>query len=198
MHTERPLSVLFFGPSGAGKGTQLQLLKEFLATNSERPVVHIEMGALLRDLVAHGGITGERTDAIISNGGLMPSFVPNYLLTQYLIEHFTGDEHILADGVARRPTQAKAFDDAMAFYGREDYQVVFIELSPEATMERLLLRGRNDDTKEGILRRINWYREEVAPLATLFKERGRTVHTINGEPSIEEVHGEVLQALKLV
>lgn len=198
MHTERPLSVLFFGPSGAGKGTQLQLLKEFLAANSKRDTVHIEMGALLRDLVSHGGITGERTNAIISNGGLMPSFIPNYLLAQHLIEHFTGDEHILADGVARRPPQAKAFDDAMAFYGREDYHVVFIELSPEAVMERLLLRGRNDDTEEGIRKRITWYQEEVAPLVPLFRERGRTVHTINGEPSIEEVHTEVLQALKLV
>ncbi len=190
-------TVLFFGPSGAGKGTQVKLLTEFLKNNTERETVYIEMGALLRAMVAEGGYSAELTGEVISHGGLMPSFIPVHLMTKHLVEHFTGEEHIIADGVVRRPDQARGFDDAMEFYGRGDYEVVCIELSEASTMERLLERGRSDDTEESIRRRMQWYHDEVAPLIDLFKERGRTIHYIDGEPSIDAVHESILNALAL-
>ncbi|QSH39273.1 nucleoside monophosphate kinase [Candidatus Kaiserbacteria bacterium] len=197
MNETKAKTVLFFGPSGAGKGTQVELLKEHLAKKSDRKIVYIEMGGLLRAMVARGDLTGKLTHEIISNGKLMPSFMPIYLLTQYLVDNFTGEEHIVADGVTRREGQAKAFDDAMAFYGREDYEVVLMELSPEVALERLLARGRNDDSEEKIQRRIDWYNKDVLPALDVMKERGRTIHRIDGAPEVEEVHKEILKALQL-
>ncbi|MDP2650002.1 MAG: nucleoside monophosphate kinase [bacterium] len=190
-------TLLFFGPSGAGKGTQVQLLREFLETKSEHGVVYIEMGALLRGMVAEDTYSGRLTKEVIEQGALMPGFMPVYLTTKHLVENFTGEEHIIADGAVRRPDQATGFDDAMVFYKRENYEIIVLTLSPESIMERLLLRGRNDDTKEAIQNRINWYQEEVEPLLAIFKERGRTIHYIDGEPSIEEVHKSLISALNL-
>ena len=192
-----PTTVLFFGPSGAGKGTQIQMLMDALAKRGSTPIVYVEMGALLREQVAGGGHSAEITNGIISAGGLMPGFMPIYLMTKRLVEKFTGIEHIIADGVVIRTTQAEAFDEAMRFYGRPSYDVIVLELSEESTLKRLLARGRNDDTEEGIRRRIAWYKSEVEPALAVLEEKGARIHRISGEPSPEEVHKDILAALNL-
>ena len=192
-----PKTLLFFGPSGAGKGTQIKLLSDVLKGQSDREIIYIEMGALLRKMVEEGTYSGSLTKDIIESASLMPGFMPVYLTTKQLVNNFTGEEHIVADGAVRQPDQARGFDDAMKFYKRENYEVVVMQLSPESITKRLLLRGRNDDTEEGIHKRIGWYNEEVEPLLEIFKERGRTIHHIDGEPTVEEIHKNILETLKL-
>lgn len=193
----QPISVLFFGPSGAGKGTQIQMLIDTLKASGGPDVVYVEMGALLREQVAAGGHTAGLTNAIISTGGLMPGFMPIYLMTKRLVDKFTGEEHIIADGVVRRTSQAEAFDEAMRFYGRSQYDVIVLELSEESTLKRLLARGRNDDTEEGIKRRIAWYKADVEPALAVLESKGARIHRISGEPSVEEVHQEIRKTLSL-
>ena len=192
-----PKTLLFFGPSGAGKGTQIKLLFDVLKQQSDRNIIHIEMGALLREMVAEGTYSGNLIQKVIKDGGLLSGFMPVYLTTKILVLNFTGEEHIVGDGTVRRPDQARGWDDAMVFYKRENYEVVVIELSEKSIMERLLLRGRNDDTEESIAKRIGWYNEEVEPLLKIFKKRGRTIHYIDGEPTIEEIHKNILETLGL-
>ncbi len=193
-----PITVVFFGPQGSGKGTQVKLLMELLKERDpKRGIIYIEMGKLLRDMADAGGLSGTLTDEIIRNGKLMPDFMPVYLIVRTLVENFTGDQHIIADGVTRRPNQTTAFDDAMQFYGRPDYHVIDLELSEEESIKRLLLRGRNDDTEEAIRNRLGWHKSEVAPLIRIFEERGRAVHHINGDASMETVHADILSALNL-
>lgn len=190
-------TLLFFGPSGAGKGTQIKLLFEVLKQQSDREIIYIEMGALLREMVEKGTYSGDIVKKIIEEGGLLSGFMPVYLTTRQLVNNFTGQEHIVGDGAVRRPDQARGWDDAMVFYGRENYEVIVMQLSPESITERLLARGRNDDTEEGIQKRISWYQSEVEPLLEIFKERGRTIHYIDGEPTVEEIHKNILETLKL-
>lgn len=193
----KPISIHFTGPSGAGKGTQVQMLLEALKKKDSREVVYIEMGALLREQVAAGGFTGKLTDDVISNGKLMPAFMPIYLMARRLVDQFKGDEHIVADSVVRRLPQADAFHEAMNFYGRADYEIVLIELSEDSIVKRLLARGRNDDSEEKIRSRIGWYNDEVLPAIKSLEERGVTVHRIDGEPDVDTIHKNILAALKL-
>ncbi len=192
-----PTTVLFFGPSGAGKGTQVQMLMDALKKREERSIVYVEMGALLREQVAGGGFTANLTDDVISHGGLMPGFMPIYLMTKRLVEQFTGVEHIIADAVVRRTSQAEAFDEAMRFYGRHDYHVIVMELSEASTLKRLLARGRNDDTEESIKRRLAWYQADVLPALEVLTKRGAHIHHIDGEPDVETIHASILAALEL-
>ncbi len=192
-----PVTVLFFGPQGAGKGTQVKKLIEFLQSKSDRGVIHIDMGQLLRDMVATGSYSGKLTADIIENGLLMPDFMPVYLTTDALMKKFTGEEHIIADGLARRPDQTRAWDDAMQFYKRAEYRIIALELSEEESITRLLKRGRNDDTEAAIKQRLGWHKTEVEPQLEMLASRGRTIHRIDGAPDVETVHQDILKALQL-
>lgn len=192
-----PLTVLFFGPQGSGKGTQVKRLMDVLRQRSERSIIHIDMGQLLRDMVAKGGYSASLTKEVIEVGKRMPDFMPIYLTTDALVKKFTGEEHIIADGLARGPDQTRGWDDAMVFYKRANYHIVALELSEAASIKRLLARGRNDDTESAIKQRLAWHRAEVEPQLTFLESRGRAIHRIDGEPDIEVVHQSILAALGL-
>jgi len=194
----RPLSVLFFGTQGAGKGTQVKMLMEFLRSKSDQGIIHIDMGAELRALRDAGSYAGKLTGTTIDAGHRMPDFMPIYLQTKKLVENLkVGNEHVVADGLARGADQTRGFDDAMKYFGRDDFQIISLELSEESAVKRLLARGRNDDTEEGIRNRLSWYKTDVMPQLELLRERGRKIHVIDGEPDIETIHKDILQKLGL-
>ena len=156
------------------------------------------MGAELRALRDGGSIAGKLTGQTIDAGNRMPDFMPVYLQTRKIVENLkTGNEHILADGLARGADQTRCFDDAMTYFGRENFQIVYIELEPEEIVKRLLARGRNDDTEEAIRHRLGWYKTEVEPQVKIFEERGRKVHRIDGMPDPETIHKDILAKLGL-
>jgi len=191
-----PISVLFFGSQGAGKGTQVKMLMEYLRSKSDRKVVHIDMGQELRNLRDTGSYAGKLTGAVIDEGRRMPDFMAIYLQTKKLVENLvTGDEHIIADGLARGPQQTEAFDEAMRFFKRDDFKIISIELSEESVLKRLLARGRNDDTEEAIKKRLAWTKTDVMPQLEFLRSRGRPVLTIDGEPDVETIHKDILSKL---
>jgi adenylate kinase len=192
-----PITVLFFGAQGAGKGTQVKLLMEYLKSHSAVSVIHIDMGAELRGLRDTGSYAGTYTGTVIDAGGRMPDFMPIYLQTKKIVENLTGGEHIIADGLARGADQTRCFDDMMKFFNRDDFQVISLEISDDAAVKRLLARGRNDDTEEAIRRRLAWTKTDVMPQLDFLKSEGRVVHTINGEADAETIHKNILAALGL-
>ena len=192
-----PLTLLFFGSQGAGKGTQVQMLIEYLKKHTKNDVIRIDMGHELRTLRDTGSFAGKLTGEIIDAGHRMPDFMPVYLQTKKLVDNFTGDQHIIADGLARGADQTRGFDDAMTFFKRDNFQIINLVISDDAAVKRLLLRARNDDTEEAIRRRLALTKTDVLPQIELLKGRGSTVHEIDGEPDIETIHKDILAALNL-
>lgn len=192
-----PVTLLFFGSQGAGKGTQVQMLIDYLKKNSRNPVIHIDMGQELRSLRDTGSVAGTLTGEVIDQGERMPDFMPIYLQTKKLVDSFMGEEHIIADGLARGSDQTRAYDDMMKFFKRDNFQIINLVISDDTAVKRLLSRGRNDDTEEGIRRRLAWTKSDVMPQLDLLKSRGRIIHEINGEPDVETIHQSILAALKL-
>jgi adenylate kinase len=192
----QPLTVLFFGVQGSGKGTQVKLLMDVIKTHSSDAIIHIDMGALMRTSIASGTVTGKLTGEIINVGKRMPDFMPVYLSTKAFAEGIvTNKEHIIADGLCRGEDQTRGFDDAMVFYGRGNYHIITLELSDEEATKRLMARGRTDDTPEGIKNRLGWYKTDVEPQLNLMAGRGRTIHRINGDQTVEAVHADIIKAL---
>jgi len=190
-----PITVLFFGSQGAGKGTQVKMLMDFLKTKSDREIIQIDMGQELRNLRDTGTYAGTFTGKVIDAGERMLDFMPIYLQTKKIVDNLTGEEHVIADGLARGADQTRAFDDMMRFFRRDNFQVVDIVINDDTAVKRLLARGRNDDTEEAIRRRLSWTKTEVMPQLQLLKERGRKIHTIDGEPDVDSIHKQILTAL---
>ncbi|MEK7132788.1 MAG: nucleoside monophosphate kinase [Patescibacteria group bacterium] len=193
----KPLTVLFFGSQGAGKGTQVQMLIDYLESKSDSGVIRIDMGQELRNLRDTGTYAGKLTGEIIDAGVRIYDFMAVYLQTKLLVDNFTGGQHIIADGLARGEDQTRGFDDMMKFFRRDNLQIINLVISDETAVKRLMSRGRNDDTEEAIRKRLLWTKTDVMPQLELLKNRGRVIHEIDGEPDVETIHKNIVVALGL-
>jgi len=193
-----PKAFIFFGKSGSGKGTQANMLIDFLKEdNPEYKVLYTETGALLRE---YAGIENNYSASIIKNvldeGGLLQEFVPITLWGNYLLKNVTGKEHLVFDGVSRREPEAPVLASAMKFYGIKNPNVIFINVGDAWATQRLLERARFDDDKSAINERLAWFEKDVMPAVSYFKKSPDfTFHDINGEQSIDEVHNTILESL---
>lgn len=190
----KPQTFIFFGPSGSGKGTQAKLLIDFIKKNDDKPVFYIETGQKFRDFITESSLTAKLTKEVMDSGGLLPEFLPIWIWTEYFVRHVSGNEHMILDGLSRRPHEAPILHSAMTFYKRENPTVLSIEVSRDWARERLLGRGRSDDKKDDIEKRIDWYYGNVLESLKYFKENSYyNFISINGEQSIEDVFKEILQ-----
>ena len=113
-------------------------------------------------------------------------------------ERFGGTQHVIFDGVCRRPDQSRAADDLLRSFGRTDLHAIVFNLSKESAKKRLVARGRFDDAKdEAIESRFAWYQEQVVPSIEELRMLGWTIHEIDGEPDVQTIHKNILAALNL-
>lgn len=191
-------TLIFLGPQGSGKGTQIELLKKYLAEKDSRAIVHFEMGKGLRELATREGFAGTKTDSILKNGGLIPYAISCSVFSQYLMNNYTTAEHLIIDGFPRTADQVPALDSALDFFEAKPVTVVCINISDEEAVKRLLLRGRSDDTEESIRTRLQWSREQTMPNIAWFRAQPNyTVVDIEGERAVEEIQADIIAKLGL-
>ena len=69
-------------------------------------------------------------------------------------------------------------------------------MGKEEALKRNLLRGRADDTVEGLAKRFDEYVTNVVPAMDYFKDKfNYKIYTINGEQSVEDVQKDIIKAL---
>lgn len=193
-------TIIFIGRSGSGKGTQIKLLKEHLASQlSESSVFHFESGDHFRNFIKSDGYTSELMRDIIEEGKLAPDFITGWLLVDALVKDFKRGQTLILDGFPRTQTQALMLDSAMEYYHRKNIKVVHIDVSEQEVRRRMEDRGRADDkAKEVIEQRISWYNENVIPTINYLRMKSEyEVIDINGEQNIEEIQKEIIQRLGL-
>jgi len=191
-----PKTYVFFGNVGAGKGTQVELLKKLFA-DAGREVVFFSPGAEFRSLVASGNYTASVLKDRLENGLLQPDVITTGMFTTLLTKELTADSILFADGYPRSIVQSNDFIEMMEFYGRKNVDLIYIDVTKDEVIKRMKLRGRSDDTDEGISNRFNVYEQSVLPALEVLKEKGYTLHKVNGLQTVDEVHQEVKKVLGL-
>jgi len=195
----KPQTFIFYGIVGSGKGTQVDLLEKYLKEhNISDDVLFTSTGNEYRKLTNTENFTSSRVKGNLEKGHLQPDFLTISLFTNTLIAKMNENTTLIADGFPRTIAQSEAFKDMMKFYGRDEVKIVYIELSKEEAVKRMKLRGRSDDTDEGIANRFDEYVNNVIPSMNYFKDKaGYAVYKINGEQSIEDVHKELINTIGL-
>jgi adenylate kinase len=195
-----PITVIFIGPQGSGKGTQIERLYAVISERDPaRRVVDIQTGRRFRALAAKRETYAERkVERLLDSGELQPDFLTHILWGQAMLDQLDAKSHLLIDGVPRTVTQASVLDDALNFFERDNIHVVNLDVPEEIVRERMLERAREDDTPESIETRLRWFREDTLPVIDYYRERPDvTVHDIDGQTSIDAVHEAIVAALPL-
>lgn len=195
----QPYTIIFIGPQGSGKGTQIEKLKTVLETKDARPVVDIQTGRCFRALASKQGTFAEnKVSKTLLSGTLQPDFLVAVLWGTEMVEHLNSESHLLIDGFPRTIGQVPDLDDAFHFFERTSVVVINLETPEEIVRGRMIARSREDDTKDSIEERLRWYRDDTLPVLEHYKTRPNTeVIDIDGTKTIDEVHAEILSLLKL-
>lgn len=189
-------TLIFMGRSGSGKGTQADLLAEYLEKNDSRKIFRVESGAQFRELFAGDSFTSKIANEINNAGGLQPEFLSIAIWSNDMLRNLEEDSHIVLDGTARKLLEAQAMKGAFDFYKRQNVIVIDLEVPRDEAKKRLLLRERNDDNEELIDKRLEWFETDVVPVLEYFdNDPDVTYMKVNGVGAVEDIHKDIVNKL---
>jgi adenylate kinase len=177
------MRIVFLGPPGSGKGTQVQRLKDYLH------VAHLSTGELLRGAVEAGTPLGHEAAGYMNAGRLVPDDVVVGIVLDRLAE-MDCDRGCLFDGFPRTLPQAEALDRLLDEQHDPLKLVIALEVSEPILLKRLGGRGRSDDEGETILERFRQHTRLTSPLLDYYRQRG-VLRQINAEGTPDEVFAKI-------
>jgi adenylate kinase len=155
--------VVIMGPPGAGKGTQAQRLAERLG------VPHISTGDLFRANLRDATLLGIEARGYMDAGELVPDQVTTAMVRARLDEADAGHGFIL-DGFPRTVAQADSLSRILRDRDADLDVVIELVVADDLLVERLLARGRSDDSEDVIRRRQQVYWDDTAPLLEYYRD----------------------------
>lgn len=200
---------LLFGPPGAGKGTQSDLLKVRLGA------VHLSTGDLFRAAIKGGTALGKEAKSYMDAGKLVPDSVTIGLVREKLQGNTV--QMVILDGFPRNVSQAEALDQMLIEIGVSLGKAVFLDVPKNVLLERLSGRRvcagcgavyhakasppkvpnvcdkcggkvdqRIDDREEAVATRLEVYESSTSPLRDFYLKR-EVLERVDGLGTSEEV-----------
>ena len=186
--------LIFFGPPGAGKGTQsFNIAKKF-------NIPHLSTGDILRNKLLEGDNLSIKLKKIMDSGNLVSDKILNEIVSNRLKLSDCINGFIL-DGYPRTLPQAeylisltKEINLALDFIF--DFKINF-KLIEERIMNRYSEEKRSDDNIETIKTRLDKYNKETYPVSQYFSTNSTDIFfTINASQEILEIQTELGKIIK--
>ncbi len=178
------LNLVLFGPPGAGKGTQSNLLIE------KYNLVHLSTGDILRGEITAGTALGMEAKTLMDRGDLVPDEVVIGMISSKLDNNPSSNGFIF-DGFPRTSAQAEALDNLLEEKRTSISAMISLKVEDEELIKRLLSRGKDsgraDDQDESIIaNRINEYNNKTAPLKEYYSAQNK-LSEIEGNGTVEDI-----------
>jgi len=182
--TKKMTNIVLFGPPGAGKGTQAEVLKV------KYQLVHISTGDVFRYNIKNQTELGTLAKSYMDKGHLVPDDVTIKMLNAEVEKNPEANGFVF-DGFPRTAAQAEALAILMEEKSSQINAMVALEVDDEVLVGRLLERGktsgRADDADEAIIReRVAEYYRKTDILKDFYKGKDR-YFGVNGVGTIQEI-----------
>ena len=180
------MNLLIVGPPGSGKGTQSLRISRALG------IPHVSTGALLRHAIRLGTPLGDSACECVAAGHLVPDALVNELVRERLGHGTARTRGFLIDGFPRNRAQL----DALLSWLHPEALDAAIELAvpSEVVVQRLMTRGRTDDTEAGIAARLGAYEVETSLMLRDLEATGLLI-SVDADRPIDDVTTDILASL---
>lgn len=203
------MRIALFGPPGAGKGTQANLLAE------RHRLAHISTGNIIRAAIGAATPVGLQVKSLVEAGNLVPDEIMRELAEAAIVAQ-NYDDFIL-DGYPRTVQQAEWLSDFMRTHARPLNVVISLDVQDDQIIDRLSKRRMNketgeiyhldaepppldvdpaliieraDDNPEAVRERLRIYKADTRPVEDYYRKRGQLA-VVDGVGSFEEVYARI-------
>ena len=187
------MNVIIFGPPGAGKGTQSQLIvKKF-------KLFQVSTGDLLRNEIKNKSEIGKEIEEIISKGDFATDDIVNNLIKN-VISDPQKKNRLIFDGYPRSLSQAKNLDFLLDSSNQKIDFIFFLNVNKDMIIKRIekrkILEKRADDDSSTTLKRYDTYMETTRPVLD-FYSKNPNFYEIDGSEEISVISSKIEQILSV-
>ncbi len=186
-------NIIFFGPPGAGKGTQARLLSKSLK------IAHLSTGDILRLKIETNDKTSQEIKKIIASGKLVTDEILNNIVSERLInEKFNG---FILDGYPRTIQQSNFLDNFLDNHNLSIDFIFSIDLNFDNLQKRIVKRSKEENREDDNANIIKVRYQEYLNTTKLVSEKykaisGKIFNEINGDQEIDQIQSEIVKICK--
>ena len=185
--------IIFFGPPGAGKGTQAKIISKYLN------VPHLSTGDILRKKLIEKDSLAIELKKIMSSGNLVSDDILNSIVSSRLNNEVSNG--FILDGYPRTLKQSEFLNNFLNKTSNSINNIFNIQINFEILKDRIIKRSseesRDDDKIDVIETRYKEYLQSTQKVSNFYKDNYSNIfYEIDGSLQIQEITEKIKEILK--